>query len=235
MIKVLIDPGHGGTDPGAVGYGLQEKDITLSISLMLRDILQKEYNKCDIKLSRTTDVSLSLKERTDMANKWGANYLISIHVNAGGGTGFESFTYNGKYSQKQRTSELGKMIHEQIIQETLWSDRGRKEANFHMLRASNMSALLTENGFIDHEKDANLLKNNAFLWKIAKGHVKGLAHAFSLSTKEQIKAQFHRIKQGDTLWSLAFKYGTTVEKLKELNQGIIPTNLQIGQEIYISK
>ena len=95
MVRVFIDPGHGGADPGAVANGLQEKDICLSISLMLRNILVREYTGIFVKLSRTTDRTLTLNERTNMANQWHADLLISVHVNAGGGAGFESFIYCG--------------------------------------------------------------------------------------------------------------------------------------------
>ena len=56
MIKILIDPGHGGKDPGALGFGLQEKDLTLKISLKIRDILLREYENVEVRMSRTTDV-----------------------------------------------------------------------------------------------------------------------------------------------------------------------------------
>src|SRR5690625_2559502 len=93
MTKIFIDPGHGGSDPGAVGNGLREKDLTLKISKKIANIL-KDYH-CSVKLSRTGDQTLSLKQRTDMANKWGADFLLSVHINAGGGTGYEDFIYNG--------------------------------------------------------------------------------------------------------------------------------------------
>lgn len=233
MVKIFIDPGHGGNDPGAVGNGLREKDITLAISLKLRDLLEGSYRGHTIKLSRTTDVTRSLHERTAMAHKWGADYLVSIHVNAGGGTGFESFTYNGNYTGKKRTNQRGLVLHQHIVNETSFTDRGKKEANFHMLRESSMSAILTENGFIDHQGDARKLKSEAFLSKIAYGHAKGLVDAFDIQGNNQSKETFHTIQKGDTLWQLAKNYGTTVATLTMLNQGIIPERLQIGQKIRI--
>lgn len=233
MVKIFIDPGHGGDDPGAVGNGLQEKDITLAISLKLRNLLKAMYRVHTIKLSRTTDVKRSLQERTAMAHKWGADYLISIHVNAGGGTGFESFTYNGNYGGKKRTNQHGLVLHQCIVNETGFINRGRKEANFHMLRESSMPAILTENGFIDRQEDARKLKNEAFLSKIAYGHAKGLAKIFDIQENNQSKATFYTIQKGDTFWGLARKYGTTVATLKTLNMGIIPERLQIGQKVRV--
>lgn len=236
MVKIFIDAGHGGSDSGAIGNGLKEKEINLAIALDLREILNHKYKGHAIQLSRTTDQFLSLKQRTDIANQWKADYLISIHINAGGGEGFESFTYSGKYANKRKTNQLRGFIHDAIIKETGFMDRGKKEANFHMLRESRMSAILTESGFIDDQRDANMLKQKAFIHRIALGHAKGLATALGLRRKNGDKARasnFHLIKEGDTLWSLAQKYNTTVDSLLELNPGIKPRFLQIGQLIRV--
>jgi len=83
MVKIYIDPGHGGNDPGAVANGLREKDLTLKIGLKLRDYLSG-YENVQIRMSRTTDKTVSLSERTNDANKWGADLFVSIHINAGG-------------------------------------------------------------------------------------------------------------------------------------------------------
>src|SRR5699024_280392 len=75
-VKIYIDPGHGGGDPGASGYGLQEKTLTLDIAKRIGKNLDK-YKNVEIKYSRTTDKSVSLKQRTDEANAWGADYFLS--------------------------------------------------------------------------------------------------------------------------------------------------------------
>lgn len=85
MAKIFIDPGHGGSDPGAVGNGIQEKDITLRIATMIRDMLVSEYEDVTVRMSRTSDETVSLSERSNAANAWGADYFVSVHVNAGGG------------------------------------------------------------------------------------------------------------------------------------------------------
>lgn len=184
MVKIFIDPGHGGSDSGATGHGLLEKNLTLTISLKLRDILGNDYTGHSLKLSRTTDQTVSLNARTNAANQWGADYLLSIHINAGGGTGFESYIYNGNYGGKSETNRLRGYIHDSVRDETGLNDRGKKEANLHMVRESSMPATLTENGFIDNQNDANLLKTDAFLTKVARGHAKGLAKALGLNEKE---------------------------------------------------
>lgn len=185
MVKIFIDPGHGGNDPGAVGNGLKEKDLTLKIAKKIRDKLQ-QYQNVQVKLSREGDQTLSLKQRTDMANAWKADYLISIHINAGGGTGFESYIYNGSYSGKAETDRKRGIIHDEIMKQIAGvRDRGKKQANFHMVRESKMAAMLTENLFIDNANDAKLLKQDTFLDKIAQGHVNGLVKVFGLKKKAE--------------------------------------------------
>lgn len=187
MVKIFIDPGHGGSDPGAVANGLKEKDLTLKISKKIRDIL-KGYNGISVKLSRESDKTLSLKQRTDMANKWGADYLISVHVNAGGGTGFESFTYNGNYRSKAATNKKRSIIHDEIMKQLSGvRDRGKKEANYHMVRESSMEAMLTENFFIDNVSDAKKLKSDTWINRIAQGHANGIIKAFGLKKKTSSK------------------------------------------------
>src|SRR5690625_7943830 len=118
MMKVFIDPGHGGRDPGATANGLQEKMICLQIAQKLNRILMETYNSVQTRLSRTTDQTLSLKVRTDMANRWGADYLISIHLNAGGGTGYESYIYDRADDNKERSRQYRQPVDEKINQAT---------------------------------------------------------------------------------------------------------------------
>ncbi|MCI4137111.1 N-acetylmuramoyl-L-alanine amidase [Bacillus vallismortis] len=177
MVKIFIDPGHGGSDSGATGNGLQEKTLTLQIAFALRTILTNEYEGVSLLLSRTSDQYVSLSDRTNAANNWGADFFLSIHINAGGGTGFESYIYPGVGTP---TTTYQSAIHSKVIQAVDFADRGKKTANFHVLRESAMPALLTENGFIDTVADANKLKTNSFIQSLARGHANGLEQAFSL-------------------------------------------------------
>lgn len=181
LLKLYLDLGHGGIDSGAKGNGLLEKDLTLKIGLKIRELL-KDYN-VNLRLSRTTDKYLTLKQRTDDSNKWGADYLISVHVNAGGGTGYEDFIFNGKLNSN--TVKFRNDVHGEIIK-SLGNvrNRGKKKANFHMLREANASCMLTENMFIDNKNDASLLKQQTFINKIAQGHVKGIVKALKLTKKK---------------------------------------------------
>jgi N-acetylmuramoyl-L-alanine amidase len=87
--KVYLDPGHGGTDPGAVANGLREKNLTLDIAQRTKDILDRHGYQT--RMSRTSDVTRSLEYRVNDANSWGASIFVSIHVNSGGGYGFDNF------------------------------------------------------------------------------------------------------------------------------------------------
>lgn len=182
VVKIFLDPGHGGKDPGAVGYGLQEKDLTLKISLKIRDILQREYQNSEVRLSRTTDVYLTLAERARLANAWGANLLLSVHINATpSGYGYEDFIYEGTVNAT--SIAVQNAINTEVVKATDWRNRGKKRGNLQVLRDSKMAAILTESGFIDNPNDAKLLKDDAFLDRVARGHVNGIANAFGLKRK----------------------------------------------------
>ncbi|GAB2922601.1 hypothetical protein GCM10027280_07280 [Micromonospora polyrhachis] len=180
--KVYLDPGHGGTDPGAVGNGLQEKALTLAIALQTRDILLANYS-VDIRMSRTTDITRELAYRTSDANAWGANLFVSIHINSGGGTGFESYRYT---TASSGSVNLHNALHPQVLSAMRTvgtvTDRGKKTANFYVLRETNMPAVLTENLFIDTLADANLLKRADFITAVARGHAQGIANYLGLTS-----------------------------------------------------
>ena len=183
-IKIFIDAGHGGTDPGATANGLKEKDLTLTIAKETKRILDNEYKDHQTILSRNKDQALSLEQRVNLANKLKVDYFLSIHINAGGGTGFESFIYNGKLMAK--TSTLRNITHKEIMKQLKCKDRGMKKANFFVLKKSSCPAMLTESLFIDNKEDSQKLKDKNYLNKIAKGHALGLAKALNLKNKNNV-------------------------------------------------
>lgn len=177
MVKIYLDAGHGGKDNGATGNSLFEKAVTLDITKRINEHL-KSYKNVETLLTRDTDIFLSLAERTDKANKWGADIFLAIHINAAtipSSRGFESHIYT---SPDAKTKALQNVMHETIFKsisaDTDISDRGKKQSNFHVLRESKMAAILTENLFITNSKDAAFLKKNDFKEKIAVAHVLGL-------------------------------------------------------------
>ncbi|WNS76953.1 N-acetylmuramoyl-L-alanine amidase [Bacillus sp. DTU_2020_1000418_1_SI_GHA_SEK_038] len=206
MVKIFIDPGHGGADPGAVGNGLFEKNLTLKISKYIRTMLTA-YENIQVKLSRESDQTVSLNQRTNMANAWGAEFLLSVHINSGGGTGFEDYIHP---RNRQSSPSYQGVIHEEIVKQIDLKDRGKKQENFHMLRESNMPAMLTENGFIDNPNDASKLSQSSYIERIARGHVNGLVRALKLKKKPE------RLPNWD---GLVFKKGQIgrIKILKRIN------------------
>ena len=163
-IKVFIDAGHGGTDPGAVGNGLKEKDIVLSIATKLGALLNGRG--ISIKYSRTTDTYLSLEERARLANAWGADLFVSIHANSATSSvrGTECYTHP---TANTATKTLSGNVSRAIANKFGISNRGHKEANFAVLRLSNMPAILVETAFISNSSDANLLNTRQTDFSIA--------------------------------------------------------------------
>lgn len=178
MVKIFVDAGHGGNDPGAQANGLSEKDVTLKIAKKVQEYLG-EYSNATVKMSRTTDKAVSLTARTNAANAWGADYFLSIHINAGGGTGYEDYIYH-TLSDTSQTAKLRNTIHQEVIKLNGLNNRGKKKENLHVLRESSMPAMLSENGFIDTKADADKMKNAAWINDVARGHVNGLAKALGL-------------------------------------------------------
>ena len=124
MTIIMLDPGHGGFDPGAVRYGLQEKDLTLDIAGKTRAAL-RPY-PVDVFLTRDADIDLELAQRADLANKLGADYFLSLHINAGGGTGFESYVH---INTSARSLALRDVINKQVsnfYSSSGFRDRGKK-------------------------------------------------------------------------------------------------------------
>jgi N-acetylmuramoyl-L-alanine amidase len=188
-MKIVIDAGHGGKDPGAVGNGLREKDLTLTLALRIGGLLVARG--AEVQYTRMTDAFVELSDRATFANQLGADYFMSVHINAGGGTGFETFVQTGSSGA---TVAYQNVIHRRVAllysQEGL-PDRGAKQTNLAVLRETHMPAILLEYGFIDSAKDAARLANPDWIERLAQATCAGVASAFGLpdapdeSTAEQ--------------------------------------------------
>jgi N-acetylmuramoyl-L-alanine amidase len=180
MPKIVLDPGHGGNDPGATGNGLQEKQLTLTIASKVQTLLEEQYI-VDAILTRDSDVYVELSERAQFANGLGADYFVSFHHNAGGGTGFESYIYPGTAGTE--TGRRQDVVHAEMMKFYAGyglRDRGQKEANFAVLRETAMPAILLENLFIDHSGDASFLKYPTFIQGLSQAIASGIAKAVNL-------------------------------------------------------
>jgi N-acetylmuramoyl-L-alanine amidase len=178
---VVLDAGHGGHDPGAEGNRLQEKDLTLSICQQIAQILGSDY-RVSVALTRSTDLFVSLAERSSFANRSQADYFVSIHVNKGGGEGYEDYIQAGLPDTAPaalRRSAVHAAVTELLLRRGV-RDRGEKKKNLHVLRETQMPAVLTENLFIDNIGDADLLRQPAFLSELAEAHASGIARALHL-------------------------------------------------------
>lgn len=163
MPKIFINPGHGGTDCGAVGHGLKEADVALSIGHLVDKYLR--IAGYDVKTFQYDGLDVIC----DNANSWGADLFVSIHCNAfdGRAHGTETFCYRGASTGKR----LAEFIQQQISSSLPIVNRGVKEAGYYVLANTDMPAVLIETAFIDNADDAQLLRNNKddFARAIARG------------------------------------------------------------------
>ncbi|GEM_PF-1375038 len=182
---IAIDPGHGGSDPGALGPNLtREKDITLKVGLKVRDLLQS-YGY-SVVMTRTGDYRLSedlstdLLKRAQVANDNNADLFVSIHNNSASSpaaTGTETFVHNSQTSSSD-AYKLASNIQNKLIGALALPNRGVKYADFSVLRNTKMPAVLTELAFINNPKEEALLITDEFQNKAAKAIVDGILGYF---------------------------------------------------------
>ncbi len=188
MIKVILDPGHGGPDPGAVGpKGVQEKVITLQVAKKIQQYLKQA---CDVRLTREKDIALGqtvsqdLQARSDLANSLKADLFVSIHCNSSdksNANGTEVFCYNLGGDGEQ----LAKSIHRRLIPAINLKDRGVKTANFAVLKQTIMPACLVELAFISNPAEEALLINPDFQDNAALATAQGICDYFGIGMPEQ--------------------------------------------------
>ena len=235
--KVIIDPGHGGTDSGATGNNLLEKDYNLLISKYMYDRF-KELG-IPVAITRDSDTTLSPTDRVNtILNKFGNSsdvILISNHVNSGGGEGAEVI-----YALRNRDT-LAKRILENIgatgqetrkyYQRRLPSDTS-KDYYFIHRNTGNLEPLIVEYGFIDDTKDVEFLKEN--YKELAEAVISAVANYIGVPYKAPngLITNTYVVQKGDTLYSIANKLGTTVSELKKENN-LTSNTLQIGQVLRI--
>lgn len=227
--KIVIDAGHGGDDPGAIGNGIIEKDLTLAISKHMYD----EFVKRGItpKMTRTIDETLSPSERVKrVLNAFGNSkdvIVISNHINAGGGDGAEVI-----YPLRS-TSELPNLILSNLekkgqnirkaYQRRLPSDTS-KDYYFMQRETGNTQAITVEYGFLDSTgDDVNQLKNNYKIY--AEAVVDAVLEYLS-------EANVYVVQKGDTLWTIAKKFNTSVDEIKKVNN-LTSNALSVGQKLKI--
>lgn len=236
--KIIVDAGHGGEDPGAVNGNIKEKDFNLQAANYM-------YNRfrelgIPVAITRDTDKTLSREERINiMKNTFGATpnvLVLSNHINSGGGEGAE-IVY-----PLRSTDTLAKNILEEI------GNQGQKMRKYYQRRlpenpsqdyyyimrdTPNATTLLIEYGFIDNPTDLKKLQNN--LLNYVEAVVKAVANytGTPYTTPNGINENSYTVQKGDSLYSIAKRFNTTVPNLIELNN-LSSNILQIGQILKIN-
>jgi len=174
MRLIVLDAGHGGSDPGAVQDGRLEKDDNLNLALAVRGKLEALGQK--VIMTRSEDVFLPLTERSAISNRYPTDLFVSIHRNAADSpvaNGVENFVY---IDPTPRETQAAEIVLDEVVQVGVQSNRGVKQGNFAVLRNTRAPAMLLEMGFITNERDNQLfdLHFNAYAEAIARGIVRAL-------------------------------------------------------------
>ena len=229
--RIVIDPGHGGEDPGASGNGIIEKNLTLEISRYMYDRF-KELG-IPVYITRTTDETISPTERVNrILSAFGNNknvIVVSNHINAGGGDGAEVI-----YALRNKSTLANKILNSlaksgqnirEAYQRRLPSNTS-KDYYFIHRNTGNTEPVLVEYGFLDSKgDDVEQLKNNAE--KYANAVVDAILDYIGYGTGTN-----YTVQKGDSLWSIANKFNVSVESLKTANN-LTSNLLNIGQTLKI--
>ena len=180
---VVLDPGHGGSDPGAVGCGLEEDDGVLDVSLRLRALLEAAGVR--VTMTRETDTSVGLSARASLANAMNADVFVSNHSNANAGTpasGTETFVAT---AASARSVTLATLIQDELVATWGLPDRGVKYANFVVVRDTNMPAALAELAFTNRcTPDAALLASPTARQDIAAAEARAILEWLGIAPSE---------------------------------------------------
>jgi len=172
--KVVIDPGHGGPDPGAVGInGLRETDVVLDVSLQVAQLLQARGVK--VYLTRTSEVDVDLPPRVALANSVGADLFVSLHANAlsmdrPDVNGIETFYFESSSSRDLAATIQGRLL--AVSPGT--PDRGARPGRFYVIRRTTMPSTLAEMGFVTGQIDAPRLADPNFRRRLAEAVSAGI-------------------------------------------------------------
>ena len=240
MIKnlkgIVIDAGHGGTDSGAVGNGIVEKELTLKIATYIANRL-KELG-LPVTLTRTDDTTLEPKVRVNKILEAYGNdpnvLVISNHINAGGGDGAEVIyaLRNDDTLAKMILDEISKTGQNvrKVYQRRLPSNMSKDYYYMHR-ETGKTEPIIVEYGFLDSKgDDVSQLKNNykTYAEAVVKAVTKYLNFPYSQSDVDD----YYIVQKGDTLYSIASRNNTTVTKLKELNN-LVDSNIKIGDKLLL--
>ncbi|MED4130204.1 N-acetylmuramoyl-L-alanine amidase [Shouchella miscanthi] len=175
--RIVLDPGHGGNDPGAIANGLIEKNLNLDIALKTKNLLERAG--ATVIMTRTTDIFITLQNRALIANTSNADIFISIHNNAFNGiaNGTETF-WHGR-NERANSIRLANSLQNAVVSKAGTTNRRVAEGNFHVIRETLIPSALLEVAFMDHLGDAEKLSQQSFLHDSAKGILIGITNYFN--------------------------------------------------------
>lgn len=183
---ITLDAGHGGSDPGAIGSdGTKEKNITLSITKMVKEILEQKGAK--VYMTRTTDVDVfgpnasdaeELQARVNVGEKYNSDMFVSLHINSSVNKNVGGFsTYY--YPKTDNDLRLAQNIQNKLAANFGVDDLGVRQANFYVIKRISMPAVLVEMCFISNEKELTLMKGQWFQKKTARLIAEGIEKYFA--------------------------------------------------------
>lgn len=209
MKKVFLGVGHGGKDPGAIGYAV-EKDVNLKMAIACKNRL--EANGVEVKMSRYKDENDSLNEEIKECNEYNPDLAADIHNNAGGGDGFEVYhSINGG---------IGKVLAENIEAEVKaigQNSRGCKTKKnssgkdyYGFIRSTDCPAVICEGAFVDNAKDAAQIDSDAECKAFGEAYAKGILKTLGITPKSETESTTTSEEKAEVLYKLnALKYGST--------------------------
>jgi N-acetylmuramoyl-L-alanine amidase len=173
---IVLDAGHGGTDEGAKVNALLEKRIALTAAFLTKKHLEELGYR--VVMTRNRDIYLPLQRRVSIANKTKGSLFVSLHFNSSPSVeaqGIEIFYYDSKELWRTRASKrLANCILYRIVGNTDAVSRGIKQGNFHVIRETEMPAVLVEGGFMTHREERRKLRDREYLDRLAIGIAQGI-------------------------------------------------------------
>lgn len=177
---IVVDPGHGGHDPGAVGrvHTLTEKYVNLDTGLRLAALLEEAG--ATVVMTRRSDIFIPLQERVNIAHNNNADIFVSIHANAHidrSINGTETY-YNSTNFRSQESFRLASLLQQELVRELNLRNIGTKTANFHVIRNNPIPSALVEMAFISNAREEELLRQPAFRQRAAESIFRGILRYF---------------------------------------------------------
>lgn len=182
---IVVDPGHGGDNPGAVDNNTREADVNLAVALKLRDRLRQAG--ATVLMTRDSDrnvapvgspLSQELQARVDVAENNRADIFVSLHSNENSDS---SITGATTYYPRGKSSALAREVQKAVVRETGEADKGAQPEGFYVLRNITMPGILVEMGFLSNAGEAAKLRSDSYRSRIAQGVFDGIADYFQQS------------------------------------------------------